>query len=120
MKRKIKKAAYFAGAFLATAPVMALASGLDLNAGGSTGLPNSSITDIIKNVMNWLLTMIGVFAVIGFAIAGVLYLTSAGDEDRAKKAKGAMVASIWGVIVALVGLVALKFANGLWGASSSF
>lgn len=120
MKRKIKAAAYFVGSLAITAPMAVFASGLDLDAGGSTGLPTGSITDIVKNVMNWLLTMIGVFAVIGFAIAGVLYLTSAGDEDRAKKAKSAMVASIVGVIVALVGLVALKAAKGLWSASSSF
>ena len=44
--------------------------------------------------MNWLLALIGIFGVIGFAIAGILYLTAAGDEDRINKAKSAMMYAI--------------------------
>ena len=85
-----------------------------------TNLPSNSIFKIIQGIMNWLLALVGIFGVIGFAIAGILYLTAAGDEDRINKAKSAMMYAIIGVIVALVGLVALKAAESMLGASSSF
>ena len=82
---------------------------------GGTGLPTGSIFNIVNNIMNWLLLIIGVVGVIGFAIAGILYLTSAGDEERIEKAKQAMLYSIIGVIVALAGVVALKAAAAMLG-----
>ena len=85
-----------------------------------TNLPSNSIFKIIQGIMNWLLALVGIFGVIGFAIAGILYLTAAGDEDRIGTAKKAMMYSIIGVIVALVGLVALKAAESMLGANSNF
>jgi hypothetical protein len=58
--------------------------------------------------MNWLLGLVGVIGVIGFAIAGILYLTAAGDETRMGTAKKAMTYSIIGVIIALAGLVIIN------------
>lgn len=86
----------------------------------ATGLPSGSIFKIIQSIMNWLLALVGIFGVIGFAIAGILYLTAAGDEERIGTAKKAMMYSIIGVIVALVGLVALTAAKSMLGAQSNF
>jgi multisubunit Na+/H+ antiporter MnhB subunit len=61
--------------------------------------------------MRWLLTAIGFIGIIGFAIAGILYLISAGEDERIKQAKKAMTMSILGVIVALAGYVALQAAS---------
>lgn len=83
--------------------------------GGDTGLPVSTIFGIIESIMFWLLALVGIIGVIGFAIAGILYLTAAGDEGRIGTAKTAMLYSIVGVIVAIAGLVALNFANNLLG-----
>lgn len=85
-----------------------------------TNLPSSSVYSIISNVMYWLLAIVGIVGVIGFAIAGLLYLTAAGDDSKIGTAKNAMLYSIIGVIVALAGLVALSFANNLLGAQSKF
>ncbi len=84
-----------------------------------TNLPEGKIFEIIKGIMNWLLALVGIFGVIGFAIAGILYLTAAGDDDRITQAKRAMMYAIIGVIVALVGLVALKAAETMLGGTSS-
>jgi len=56
------------------------------NAQGS-GLPNDSIYGIIGRMMNWLLAIIGFIGVIGFVIAGILYLTSAGNEEQIETAR---------------------------------
>ncbi|MCX6761565.1 MAG: hypothetical protein NTY33_01845 [Candidatus Moranbacteria bacterium] len=118
MKNTIKKVVYGASVMALTLPAVVGAYGtFDPTAGGGTGLPQSSLMSIITNIMKWLLTAIGIAGVIGFAIAGILYLTAAGDEKRIETAKKAMVAAIIGVIVALVGVVALNAASGLLGGS---
>ncbi|MDO9231607.1 MAG: hypothetical protein Q7U36_03995 [bacterium] len=118
MKNKIKKTAYsMISMSLILTPALASAQ---LATPAGTGLPVSSLMDIISNIMYWLLAVVGIVGVIGFAIAGILYLTSAGDETRIGQAKSAMMYSILGVIVALAGLVALNFAKGMLGAEKGF
>lgn len=85
-----------------------------------TGLPGAPISEIIINILNWLLTIIGFVAVIAFAIAGMMYLTSAGNDDQIKKAKTAMVNSIIGVIVAISGVVVLNAVNAVLSATELF
>ena len=105
MKQTLKKAAYSIGSAALLMPALAAAQFVTPS---DTGLPTGSITNIITNFMKWLLGIVGVIGVIGFAIAGIMYLTAAGDDDRIKTAKKAMTMSIVGVIVALVGLVAIQ------------
>ncbi len=75
----------------------------------TTGLPNNNdanpVTTVVVTVMQWLLGIFGVIAIIAFVIAGIIYLTSAGDDERIQQAKRAMTYSIIGVVVALAGLV---------------
>jgi hypothetical protein len=117
MKNKIKLVGYFMSAMILTAPALALAQ---FSAPAGTGLPVNSVFEIISNIMYWLLAIVGIIGVIGFAIAGILYLTAAGDETRIEKAKQAMLYSIIGVVVALAGLVALQFASGILGGENRF
>ena len=87
-----------------------------------TGLPGGgdvTITKIVTNIMNWILGLVGVLGVIGFAIAGILYLTAAGDDNRIQTAKNAMMYSIIGVVVALVGLVAIQAIEAMLGGTKT-
>ena len=70
-----------------------------------SGLPDGSVFGIGESLMFWILGILGFFAIIAFCISGIMYLTSAGDEDRQKKAKSAMVYAIVGVVVALGGYI---------------
>lgn len=81
------------------------------------GLSNEPIFVIITVFMNWLLGIIGVLAVVAFVIAGILYLTSAGDEDQAEKAKEVIKYAIIGLVVALLGLIIVNAITGLTGAA---
>lgn len=116
MRKTIRKIAAGAAAAALTIPALALAQ---FEAPAGTNLPSGSIMSIIKNIMNWILGIVGILGVIGFAIAGILYLTAAGDEDRIETAKKAMTWSIVGVVVALLGLVILKAAESMLSGSSS-
>jgi len=109
MKTKIKKIAYGAVSAGLLAPVLAWAQwGKGKENAEAAGLPGGTIWDIIGNLMKWLLGLVGFIGIIGFAIAGIWYLTAAGDEERIDRAKRAMLYSIIGVIVALIGFVAIK------------
>jgi len=72
------------------------------------GLSYQSIYWILYNFMFWILSLVGIFGVIGFAISGILYFISTGDDTQMTKAKKAMQYSLIGIIVALSGLVILQ------------
>lgn len=117
MKNKIKNLGAAASVMAMALPALVHAT---YSEPAGTGLPAGSISSIIIAIMNFLLTAIGIIGVIGFAIAGIMYLTAAGNDDMIKKAKTAMLMSIVGVIVALAGVVALRAARAMLGGSSSF
>lgn len=119
----MKKIAYGVAGSAAAFPALALAQATGSSPQFSPqpyGLPQGTITQIITGILTFLLMAVGIIGIIGFAIAGILYLTAAGDEDRIKKAKNAMLYSIIGVIVAVAGYVALQAAQGLLGGTGSF
>lgn len=117
MKNKIRKIAATISVASLTIPAFAMAQ---FQQPGDTNLPSASVSDIVRNFMRWILIIVGLLGVIGFAIAGVLYLTAAGDEDRIKSAKSAMTYAIIGVVVALLGLVVMNAVYNLLGARSGF
>jgi len=111
----IKKIAYGVASVIVAAPAIALAQ-FELPNG--TNLPNGSILNIVTSVMNWLLVMVGILGVVGFVIAGIIYLTAAGDEDQIGRGKKTMIASITGVIVALIGVVFIQAIKTMLGGTS--
>ncbi|HFC76711.1 MAG TPA: hypothetical protein ENJ27_00585 [Candidatus Moranbacteria bacterium] len=115
MKIKMKKVLYS----ILSAGVVAPVSIFAYDPPANTTLPGGSVTNIVSNIMTWILGLVGFLGVIGFAISGILYLTAAGDEDRITTAKRAMTWSIVGVIVALLGVVIIKAANSMLGGTSS-
>jgi hypothetical protein len=72
------------------------------------GLPDAPISIIIGNLLMWLIMIVGVVAMIAFVIAGIMYLTAAGDDNQISRAKKAMTYSIIGIIVGLSGFVILQ------------
>jgi len=67
-----------------------------------------SVARVLNNALNFLLEIFGFFAIIGLAVAGVMYLTAGGNEDRIKKAKKAFIYSVAGIIIALGAWVIVK------------
>ncbi|TXH01897.1 MAG: hypothetical protein E6P95_00995 [Candidatus Moraniibacteriota bacterium] len=127
----IKNVFWVSVLFVVTGPYLALAQtnpcagltawecGRDINA-YSTGLPEGSVIGIISATLSWLLAILGFIAIAGFVIAGLMYLTAAGDEGQAEKAKNAMKYSIIGVIVALMGYVVILAVDSWLTASTYF
>jgi hypothetical protein len=118
MKKNIKTALTWAKWGILAVPFVAMAQWAKPS---GTLLPTGTITSIITNFMKWALALLGVFAVIGFVIAGIMYLISAGNENMQEKAKKAMIYSIVGVIVGLLGYVIMQAVESwLFGTNVSF
>ena len=90
-----------------------------LTNGQTGGVSTQTPTAIITNIINYALAIIGFLGVLGFIIAGIMYLVSAGNEDTAEKAKSYMVNSIIGVIIALLGYVVMAAISTLLGAGGA-
>ncbi|MBP7811816.1 MAG: hypothetical protein KA054_03165 [Candidatus Moranbacteria bacterium] len=118
--KNMKNMFYAALVAVVTFPGFALAQWAPATAPtGAGSLPKGSIFNIISKIMNWLLALLGVFAIIGFVIAGILYLTAAGDEAQQKKAKAQMTWSIMGVLVALAGWVVVTAVQAMLGGANA-
>ncbi len=64
-----------------------------------------TLTEIARNVLNFLLSIIGTLALITMVISGIMYLTSAGNEARMKTARSIFTAALIGIAVAMGSLV---------------
>lgn len=64
-----------------------------------------TLTQIARNVLNFLLAIIGILALIMMIISGIMYLTSAGNDARLKQAKGIFLSSLIGIAVAMAAMV---------------
>jgi hypothetical protein len=60
---------------------------------------------ILGNVLNFLLSMVGILAIIMLVIGGLMYFAAAGDEKRADTAKAIVKFAIIGIAVSLAALV---------------
>jgi hypothetical protein len=119
MLKKIKSLSAAVSVVVMTVPALVSAQ-FNTPTAGETGLPSGTISNILSNLMKWILGIVGILGVIGFAIAGILYLTAAGDDDRIKTAKKAMMYSIVGILVALMGLIIMQAIKGALGGQSNF
>lgn len=105
-KIKINKLIYPIVSAILLSPLASLAQWIP-STYEETKLPAGTIYGIIGNLMMWLLGIFGFIGIIGFVIAGIMYLTAAGSDDQITKAKAAMKWSLVGVIVGLIGLVVI-------------
>lgn len=93
--------------------------GFSLSSVSSMGLPAGTIFGIVENIAYWILGLLAFFGIIGFTVAGIMYLVSAGNDEMITKAKKYMLYSIVGVIVGLMGLVILQAAYWMLGGTNT-
>ena len=64
-----------------------------------------TLSQIARNVLDFLLSIVGVLAIIMLVVGGIMYLTAAGNEDQLDSGKKIVKYSIIGIAVALASLV---------------
>ncbi|MBL7053811.1 hypothetical protein ISS06_01230 [Patescibacteria group bacterium] len=70
---------------------------------------NADLITVIGNVIKIVLSLMGMIAVIFLIVGGFMWMTSAGNEEKIKKAKGLMGASVIGIVIILIAYAAAKF-----------
>lgn len=68
-----------------------------------------SFGDIVKNIVNIMLFIIGALSVILIVFGGIRYTTSAGDSSRVKAAKDTIMYAVIGLVVALLAYAIVNF-----------
>lgn len=67
-----------------------------------------TLSQVLGNVLAFLLAIVGMVALITLILGAFMYLTAAGEPDRADAGKGIIKYSIIGIIVVLAALVIIK------------
>lgn len=62
----------------------------------------TSVSVILTDFLKWLLTVVGSFALLALIIAGISYMTSMGNVEKAKKAKKSVLWIVGGLILILL------------------
>lgn len=60
-----------------------------------------TFTEIGGGIVNFMLRVLGMFAIIGLVITAIIYFTAGGNEERIKLAKKSFFYSIVGISIAL-------------------
>jgi hypothetical protein len=69
------------------------------------------VPSLIVKIIQWVLIFVGSLALLFLIIAGLMYITSQGNEERIGAAKKTMIYSIVGLAIALVSYVILAWIN---------
>ncbi|MBD3245199.1 MAG: hypothetical protein GF335_04360 [Candidatus Moranbacteria bacterium] len=68
---------------------------------------------IVEKFLGLLLSLIGLIGIINLIRGAIMYLTSAGNEDRAQNAKKQIIYSIVGLVIAVGGLIIIRQIDSL-------
>lgn len=75
----------------------------------ATKLTDESPENITVNVIQWALGFLGLVAVIMILWGGITWMTSAGNEDKVRKAKDILRAAVIGLVVVLLSWALVAF-----------
>ena len=85
------------------------ATGTQNNTCGTDGKSTCGIGDVIKQVINILLFIIGSLSVIMIIFGGIKYVISNGDSSQITSAKNTILYAVIGLIVALLAYAIVNF-----------
>ena len=73
---------------------------------------NAKGEDLIKDLINVLLYVVGALAVVMIIVSGIFYVISSGDAGRVAKAKNTLLYSIVGLVVAFLAFAIVNWVLG--------
>jgi len=78
-------------------------NGVEESGGISNPLDSDSFSDLISNIIDWLIIIGQSIAVIMIIWSGFLFMTSEGNEEKITKAKKSLTWALVGLLVLLIG-----------------
>lgn len=83
----------------------------DLNNLITFSTANLTLEELVAIIINIILYLAGVLALIFLIYDGILYITSGGNADQAKKAQQGLINAIIGIIIIVLSLVIIRSIN---------
>ena len=114
MKKKLEKApVLFYGAIIAT--VLCASNVLaQTDVTISNPITTSDFTEIIENTLLWALEVAGSIALLMLIFGGVMYITSAGDEQKVATAKKIFNFTVIGLVLILLSYSIIKVVSDIF------
>ena len=78
------------------------------------GLPNKALDEVIMDITDWVLGFAGIIAILVIVYGGLLYLTSAGNEDQMEKGKKTLMWGILGLVIIGISYAIVKVIVDVW------
>lgn len=75
--------------------------------------------ELIGGIISYVMGLVGILAVAALIYGGILYLTSAGSEERVKQAKNVITYAIIGLVIAILSYVIVNAVISAIGGSGS-
>ncbi len=66
-----------------------------------TGLGNQDPVVVVSYIINWVLSLLGLVALVLIIYAGFMWMSAAGNEERVTKAKDILKAAVIGLVIIL-------------------
>lgn len=66
-----------------------------------TGVLETSIESIVANIIQYVLSFLGVIFIILIIYSGFMWMTAAGDSEKITKAKDILISAVIGIIIVL-------------------
>lgn len=83
------------------------------SASGCGGTAEADVKNVVQNILNSIILVLGLVAVVFVVIGGIGYMTSAGDAGKMKKAKDTILYACIGLIVTVLSFAIVNFAIGI-------
>lgn len=115
IKKTIKSAISFISMFFTPALVFAKSTTTTTSMSWVDDIFNSLIStpgtleDLIVKVLNWLIGGSAVLCVVMLIVAGFLYMTSGGNEDKTQKATKTLTNAIIGLVICFIAVMLVNF-----------
>ncbi len=77
------------------------------------GLTDRPLTEIIADIIDWLLKITSGVAILFIIIGGIIYATAAGDDKRMETAKSIITYAVLGLLFILISYSIVVTVNGI-------
>ena len=101
------------------APGGGIGGGLKIANDDDMIIKNASVQDIVSNIINWILYIVGVVSIVMIIVGGIRYAASAGNEKNVTAAKNTIIYALIGLAAAALSWVLVNFVFGALGGSQN-
>ncbi|MBU1119551.1 pilin [Patescibacteria group bacterium] len=85
-----------------------------------SGLRGGDLPTFVATIVKWILGLVGIILVAMFVYGGVMYATSAGNDERVETGKKIMIYAIIGTVIIVVAFIATDYiVNALFASETT-